>query len=126
MPEHKPERRSGQQEKLPTVFGLKAIQPMDVMTKVGVRVGAAVMFALAVATFVNREFIEKHTQDHTLIGMVIDYTPFIVLVMLSMALFAHPEQTTQFFLRTLDKAVNLAADVIPFLRGLRKDRRSGA
>ena len=48
----------------------------------------------------------------------------LALVAFALALFMEPEKTVKFILKTLDKAVGVAANLIPALKG--KERRNGA
>ncbi len=122
---HKPtsERRSSGSGKPPTALGLKAQKPMTKSTKIGVSFAAAVIFALAVSTFVQSHFLEKHTEAHDIKASILEYGPFAMLVMFALALFVKPEETVQFILKTLDRVVGMVSNAIPALRG--KERRNG-
>ena len=121
MPSTPEDRRSSGTSTPPTALGLEAQQPLTTAQKIGVSIGSACVFVLAMGDFVYKHFIEKHTDAHTFMGSAIEYGPFIVLSGLAAALFIQPQGTVQFILRSADKGVGM----IPGLRGGKERREDG-
>ena len=117
-------RRSDQrQQQPPTVFYMKAIKPMDKWAKAGVRVAGATLFLLDIALFVKTHFLSpSHTDEHTVVGSVLEYTPFLIFLGLAVALFAQPEPTVRIFLKGIDAIVTRVPALADKFIG--KDRRA--